>query len=123
MRTVFLVALIGGSLLHLTGLTQTKQAQKITQVSTPITVANFGPLVNKKKSQTDQLLSDPLFGLERTVTPIDYFFNIRKPSCTNKICFGMVPIPAAYYQSEDQKKEFFVATSLKNTGFMFRYRF
>lgn len=54
---------------------------------------------------------------------VEYFFDNTSSSCADKVCFGMIPIPGVYYQSENKKKQFIGATTGSRTELFFRFKF
>lgn len=54
---------------------------------------------------------------------VDHFFENMSGKCSGKICFGMIPIPGLYFQSEKEDIQFLGATTGANTLFIVRFKF
>jgi hypothetical protein len=58
---------------------------------------------------------------------LEYFFERRHDSCAGRICFGLIPIPipvpGAFYQSNDNRVQILFLTTGADRLLMFRYRF
>jgi len=95
-------------------------------------------LDTKRRSVTDDIGKEDIFGrnyLMPTVVDvalasdqaeihIDRFFeNFASSKKPGKINFGMIPLPALYFQSEKKTIQFIGGTTGAKTEFLFRYNF
>lgn len=121
-----IMMLIFMTLLVLPLRTQAQTILHLTLKSTE-TTSPLETVVNKKitfqRRYVLESQKDVMVPTNEVVSGVNHFFETSGGDCADEACFGLIPVPAVYFESKSSKIQFLSATSIARTIFMVRIMF